>query len=217
MSITAALRRPAARRRAKSAKRAGNLAGVLQQRWQRGVVNAVGVGGVWIFAAWKVPMGLPGHRALGWLTLLLLVRLLAGPGRAASVGLFAAALVLVTGISPNGIWGVAQYAIAGALIETALLIRPSMTRNAVSMTVLGALVLLSVGWIAPLGRSMTGGIPMTEIWPSFVSLFGAGLSRLFVLDLAFGASAGLVSFGLARLALRARHPMRGLDMEHAPA
>lgn len=205
MSIRSALRRPAARSRT---RHTGNFAGMMQQRYQRGIVNAVGVGGVWIFAAWKVPMGLPGHRALGWLTMLLLVRLMAGPGRAAFVGCFAAALVLVTGISPNGIWGVAQYAIAGILIETALLIRPSITRNAVSMAVFGALVLLAVGWIAPLGRSMTGGIPMTEVWPSLVSMFGASLSRLFLLDLAFGASAGLMSYGLVRAFVRARQPAR---------
>ncbi len=138
--------------------------------------------------------------------MLLLVRLLAGPGRAAFVGVFSAALVLVTGISPNGLWGVAQYAIAGVLLDAALTIRPSIGSRAVYMALLGATVLLAVGWIAPLGRSMTGGIPMTEIWPSVVSVAGAGLSRLFVLDIVFGATAGLMSFGLARALTRAWRP-----------
>ncbi len=53
MSIRSALRRPASGRR-------DNLTSIVHERWQRGVVNAVGIGGVWIFAAWKVPMGLPG-------------------------------------------------------------------------------------------------------------------------------------------------------------
>ena len=114
--------------------------------------------------------------------------------------------MLVTGISPNGIWGVAQYAIAGVLIEGALMWRPMIARSAVSMATFGALVLLSVGWIAPLGRSMTGGIPMTEVWPSLVTVFGAGLSRLFVLDVVFGTCAGLMSFALARAFARAMDP-----------
>ena len=130
----------------------------------------------------------------------------ASPGRAAFVGVFSAAVVLVTGISPNGLWGVAQYAIAGVLLDAALTIRPSIGSRAVYMALLGATVLLAVGWIAPLGRSMTGGIPMTEIWPSVVSFAGAGLSRLFVLDIVFGATAGLMSFGLARALMPSRRP-----------
>jgi hypothetical protein len=170
---------------------------MLRAPWQRCVAGGIGVAGVIGFAAWKIPMGLPGHRALGWLTVLIVVRLLAGRGSAAIVGVLGAAAVLALGISPDGIYGVADYAIAGILIDATLTVRPGIARNGVKLAVLGAIVLLAVGWIAPVGQSLTGGVPMADVWPSLVSAFGAGLSRLIVLDLAFGAAAGLMGWSLA--------------------
>jgi hypothetical protein len=165
--------------------------------WQRYVVGGIGIGGVIGFAAWKIPMGLPGHRALGWLTVLIAVRLIAGPGWSALVGVLGAVAVLALGISPDGIYGVADYAIAGILIDATLAVRPKIARNAIKLAVLGAIVLLAVGWIAPLGQSLTGGVPLAYLWPSMVSAFGAGLSRLVVLDLTFGAVAGVLAWALA--------------------
>ena len=171
--------------------------------WQRCIAGGIGVAGVIGFAAWKVPMGLPGHRALGWLTVLILARLIAGPGMAAIVGLLGAAAVLALGISPDGVYGVADYAIAGILIDVTLAVRPGVARNGVKLAMLGAIVLLAVGWIAPVGQSLAGGIPMADVWPSLVSAFGAGLSRLVVLDLAFGAAAGVIAWSLATAVSRA--------------
>ncbi len=176
------------------------------------MAGGVATGGVWLFAAWKVPLGLPGHRALGWLTMLIAARLIAGPGWAAAVGIFSATLVLVTGESPNALWGVAQYAIAGVLVDSMLLLRPTIARHAVTLGLLGSAVLLAVGWIAPLGRSLTGGIPLAELWPSVVSVAGAGLSRIIVLDLAFGAVAGLLAWVLARAFARARAGVRAGEL-----
>lgn len=141
-------------------------------------------------------MDLPGHRALGWLTILVAVRLLNGRGWAALVGTLSAALVLALGISPDGVWGVAQYAAAGLLVDLVLRIRPSIASNAFKLAILGALVLLAVGWIAPLGKSIGGGVPLAYLWPSVVAIFGAGLNRLVVLDLVFGASAGVLGWSL---------------------
>jgi hypothetical protein len=177
---------------------------LVDRPWQRAAAGGCATAGVWLFAAWKVPLGLPGHRALGWLTMLIAVRLIAGPGYAAAVGIFSAGLVLVTGESPNAVWGVAQYAIAGVLLDGMLLVRPAIARHAVTLSLLGATVLLAVGWIAPLGRSLTGGIPLAELWPSVVSVMGAGLSRIVVLDLAFGAGAGLLAWALAAALARTR-------------
>jgi hypothetical protein len=167
------------------------------ERWQRVGVGVLGTVGVIGFAAWKVPLGLPGHRALGWLTMLLAARLIAGPGWGALVGIVGAVAVLGLGISPDGIYGVADYAIAGLLIDATLTARPAIARNALKLALLGAIVLLAVGWIAPLGRSLTGGIPIAELWPSLVSVAGGGLSRIVVLDLTFGAIAGVLAFALA--------------------
>jgi hypothetical protein len=174
---------------------------------QRLIVGSVGTAGVIGFAAWKVPLGLPGHRALGWLTMLVAARLIAGRGMGALVGVASAVLVLELGISPDGVYGVADYAIAGILIDATLTARPSMTRSPLVLVVLGAIVLLAVGWIAPLGRSLTGGIPMAELWPSVVSVAGAGLSRIVVLDLLFGAIAGGMGWSLAAALRRASHPV----------
>jgi hypothetical protein len=165
--------------------------------WQRLLAQTFGVGGVIGFAAWKVPLGLPGHRALGWLTVLILVRLIAGRGSSALVGLVGAVAVLALGISPDGVWGVADYAIAGVLVDATLTARPAVARSAVKLPVLGAIVLLAVGWIAPLGQSMSGGVPMAELWPSVVAIAGTGLSRLVVLDLCFGALAGAMAWAVA--------------------
>jgi hypothetical protein len=183
--------------------------------WQRLTVGAVATGGVIGFAAWKVPLGLPGHRALGWLTVLVAARLLAGPGWGALVGAVSAAAVLCLGISPDGVYGVADYAIAGLLIDATLTLRPAIGRNALALAVLGAVVLLAVGWIAPLGRSLTGGVPMAEIWPSLVSVAGGGLSRLVVLDLAFGAVAGLMGWGLASALRRSVSPRMAATLARA--
>ena len=199
MSARSALHRTSPRRRT---PRTGDR--LVHKPWERAAAGGFATGGVWLFAAWKVPLGLPGHRALGWLTMLIAVRLIAGPGWAAAVGLISAALVLVTGISPNGVWGVAQYGIAGVLLDSMLALRPTVARHAVTLGLLGAAVLLAVGWIAPLGRSLTGGIPLAELWPSVVSVAGAGLSRIVVLDLAFGAVAGLLAWALAAAFARSR-------------
>ncbi len=192
--------------RVSSARRPAPGGGLVRKPWQRLAAGGLATAGVWGFAAWKVPLGLPGHRALGWLTMLIAVRLIAGPGWAAGVGAVSAALVLVTGESPNAVWGVAQYAIAGVIVDSMLALRPTIARHAVTLSLLGAAVLLAVGWIAPLGRSLTGGIPLAELWPSVVSVAGTGLSRIVVLDLAFGAAAGLLAWCLAAAVVRVRDP-----------
>jgi hypothetical protein len=206
MSAAADSKRQSRRRRPRSQVTLGQT---VREPWQRLAVGAVSTAGVIGFAAWKVPLGLPGHRALGWLTMLIAARLIAGRGWGASVGIVSAVLVLALGISPDGIYGVADYAIAGVLIDATLTARPSIAHNALKLALLGAIVLLAVGWIAPLGRSLTGGIPMAELWPSLVSVAGAGLSRLVVLDLAFGAVAGAMGWGLACALRRAADPAAG--------
>lgn len=189
-----------------SRRRRGQTESLLSGRWQRCAAGGFGVAGVIAFASWKIPMGLPGHRALGWLTVLLLVRLIAGPRWSTIVGVVGAASVLALGISPDGIYGVADYAIAGILIDLTLAVRPGIAQSALKLALLGAIVLLAVGWIAPLGRSLTGGVPLAYLWPSLVSAFGAGLSRLVVLDLVFGAAAGVMAWTVATAAVRARVP-----------
>src|SRR2546422_1210051 len=144
------------------------------------------------------PLGLPGHRALGWLSLLLMMRLVGGTGWAPGVGLASALGTLAIGRSPNGsFWGVLQYVMAGIGIDAFLAVRPQLAKNPLSLAGLGALLLLLVGWITPISNSFVEGVPLNGIWVSITGVGGSGWIHLLTSDLAFGAGAGVIGFGLA--------------------
>src|SRR5215467_11737845 len=76
----------------------------------RKVAVLAGISTAAIMVQPHTPLGLPGHRALGWLSLLLMMRLVGGTGWATAVGLASAIGTLAIGRSPNGsVWGVLQY------------------------------------------------------------------------------------------------------------
>ena len=144
------------------------------------------------------PLGLPGHRALGWLSLLLVMRLEGGTGWATGVGLASALGTLAIGRSPNGsFWGVMQYVMAGIGIDAFLAVRPQLAKNPLYLAGLGALLLALVGWITPISNSFVGGVPLNGIWVSIGSVGASGWIRLLTSDLGFGAGAGVIGFGLA--------------------
>ena len=110
-----------------------------------------------------------------WLALLFIMRLVGGPGWATGVGLAAAVGTLAIGRSPDGsLWGVLQYVVAGFGVDAFLWVRPALAAGAARMAALGAAILLSVGWITPLGRSFFGGgadahtiwLSITDVQPS---------------------------------------------------
>ena len=76
--------------------------------------------------------------------------------------------------------GAQQHTETGPALAT--LLRPRVAGHALRLSAMGAIVLLAVGWIAPLGQSLTGGVPLAELWPSLVAVAGVGLSRLVALD-----------------------------------
>ena len=144
------------------------------------------------------PLGLPGHRALGWLSLLLVMRLVGGKGWATGVGLAAAVGTLAIGRSPNGsFWGVLQYAVAGIGIDAFLAARPQLARNPLHLAGLGALLLLLVGWITPISNSFVAGVSIRGVWVSLSSVGASGWVRLLGSDLGFGAGAGVIGYGVA--------------------
>jgi hypothetical protein len=144
------------------------------------------------------PLGLPGHRALGWLSLLLMMRLVGGTGWATAVGLASAVGTMAIGRSPNGsFWGVMQYVVAGLGIDAFLSVRPQLARNPLGLAALGALLLMLVGWITPISNSFVGGVPLNGIWVSIASVGASGWVRLLSFDLAFGAGAGVIGYGIA--------------------
>jgi hypothetical protein len=149
------------------------------------------------------PLGLPGHRALGWLSLLLVMRLEGGTGWASAVGLASAVGTAAIGRSPNGsFWGVLQYVMAGIGIDAFLAARPQLARNPLHLAGLGAFLLLLVGWITPISNSFVAGVSIRGIWVSLGSLGASGWMRLLGSDLGFGAGAGVIGYSVAWLVNR---------------
>jgi hypothetical protein len=144
------------------------------------------------------PLGLPGHRALGWLSLLLVMRLVGGTWWATGVGLASALGTLAIGRSPNGsFWGVMQYVVAGIGIDAFLAARPQLARNPLHLAGLGALLLLLVGWITPISNSFVAGVSVRGVWVSLSSMGASGWMRLLGSDLGFGAGAGVIGYSVA--------------------
>ena len=147
---------------------------------QKGALAVVAGGG--ILAQPNVPLHLPGHRALVWLALLLAVRLLNGAGWSSAIGVACTAGALLFGTAPHE---VAAYAVAGVLIDVALLSRPAIGEGPLQLIALGAGVSLAVGWIAPFSQH--------HLDATMLGYFAA-----------FGAAAGLLSWTFVALGLRRR-------------
>jgi hypothetical protein len=144
------------------------------------------------------PLGLPGHRALGWLSLLLMMRLVGGTGWASAVGLASALGTMAIGRSPNGsFWGVTQYVVAGIGVDAFLSARPQLAKNPLGLAGVGALLLVLVGWITPISNSFVAGVGLHGIWVSLSSVEASGWIRLLSFDLAFGAGAGVIGYSVA--------------------
>jgi hypothetical protein len=182
-------------------------------------------------------LGLPGHRALTWLALLFIMRMVGGPGWATAVGLASAVGTLAIGRSPDGtFWGVLQYVVAGFGVDAFLWARPALAARAArpparplsdgsipgrasEMAGLGAAILLAVGWITPLGKSFFGaGADPRTVWLSITDVAPSAWIRLVGFDALFGAGAGLIAYGLVHgVGAVAAHRRRRRDGGLAPA
>jgi len=164
----------------------------------RNVAVLAGISTAAIMVQPHTPLGLPGHRALGWLSLLLVMRLEGGTGWATGVGLASALGTLAIGRSPNGsFWGVMQYVVAGIGVDAFLAARPQLAKNPLHLAGLGALLLLLVGWITPISNSFVAGVSIRGVWVSLSSVGASGWVRLLGSDLGFGAGAGVIGYGVA--------------------
>lgn len=145
-----------------------------------------------------VPLGLPGHRALGWLSLLLIMRLVGGTGWASFIGLASAAGTMAIHRSPNGtFWGVAQYVLAGIGIDAFFSAMPRAARNPFLAAGICGVLLVLVGWITPVSNSFVAGVPLNGIWVSLASVGAGGWEKLISYDLVFGIGAGGIGFAVA--------------------
>ena len=199
---------PAAVARARNALRqAAAASGSSGRAWRLGpnlrqglrtVVFLAGVSTAAIMVEPHNPIQLPGHRALGWLGLLFMMRLVGGTGWATAVGLASAIGTVAIGRSPNGsFWGVLQYVVAGLGVDAFLAARPRIATSPLRLAILGAGLLMLVGWITPISNSFVGGATPRDIWVSLTSIHAAGWLRLLGFDAAFGAGAGAIGYGLA--------------------
>jgi hypothetical protein len=169
----------------------------LRQGW-RSTALLAGVATAAIMAEPHNPIQLPGHRALGWLALLFMMRLAGGPGWATLVGITSAVGTMAIGRSPNGsFWGVLQYVVAGIGVEAFLGMRRQRWPSPVLLAGAGAGILALVGWITPISNSFLGGASARDVWLSLSEIPAASWGRLLAFDVAFGAGAGLIGLALA--------------------
>lgn len=132
----------------------------------------------------RSPIGVPGHRGLVWLTLLVAVLLLTGsPPAIAAVGLTSAGLMAALGLGPQAVLPPAAAAVILAAVASAQWVhhRPWV------IAVLAAPVHL-VALVVPLHRTLTAGASMHP-----------GMGSVITLYLLFGLAAGLAGWLLARL------------------
>ena len=109
--------------------------------------------------------------------------------------------------------------LAGFGVDAFLWVKPTLAAGAARMAALGAAILLSVGWITPLGKSfLGGGADARTVWLSITELAPSAWIRLVAFDTAFGAGAGLIAYGLVHgVAAAAAHRRRGNGKVLAPA
>ena len=130
------------------------------------------------------PIGIPGHRGLVWLTLLVAVLLFtSSPPATAAVGLTSAGLMAALGLGPQAAIPPAAAAVILATIASAGWVR----HRPWLIAVLAAPVHL-VALVMPLHRMLTAGAPMHS-----------GMNSVIMLYLVFGLGAGLAGWMLARL------------------
>ena len=130
------------------------------------------------------PIGIPGHRGLVWLTLLVAVLLFtSSPPATAAVGLTSAGLLAALGFGPQAAIPPAAAAVLLATIASAEWVR----HRPWVIAVLAAPVHL-VALAMPLHRMLTAGAAMHPAMSSVITLY-----------LVFGLAAGLAGWMLAKL------------------
>lgn len=144
----------------------------------------------------RIPLQLPGHRGLLWLTALVAAALTTRrPGPTTAAAVLAAGVVAVTGTGNAGPLGVVPYVLA-ALALDALLAVGVFRRFPLLLPLLAAPIHL-VALVVPVLRSARVGVGPAGSLP--------GLAPAALSHLVFGLAAGLLGAGIAYLARRSMH------------
>ena len=159
------------------------------------VLVAAAAAAVVVAADVRIPLHLPGHRGLLWLTALVAAALIARrPGPATAAGVLAGGTVAVVGIGNGGALGAVPYVLAALLLDGALA-AGVIRRRPVLLVVLAAPIHL-VALVVPIARSARVGVGLSGSLP--------GLAPVALSHLAFGLAAGVIGGGVAYAVRAAR-------------
>ncbi|MEB3070780.1 hypothetical protein [[Mycobacterium] vasticus] len=158
--------------------------------WAREVVFPVAAAAVIVLAAdVRMPLGLPGHRGLVWLTMLVAVALTARrPQTVLAVGAASTAATLLLQSGP-GPWASTRYLGAAALL--CLLTSRAWVRR--WLVAVAAAPIHLVALVIPIATTLIGGHQLAMV----------GMSEKVVFHLGFGLIAGLLGWAMAAVIDRA--------------
>jgi hypothetical protein len=149
------------------------------------LLPVIAVAAIVSYADIRIPMGLPGHRGLIWLTLLVAVALVTRRRQTViAVGAAATAATWVLGAEP---WVSARY-LAAAVVLCALT-AVSVVRRRPWLVVLAAAPIHLMALAAPIAALIGGGY--------LSALFSIAIGEKLLWHLVFGLAAGLLGWGAA--------------------
>lgn len=152
------------------------------------VFPAVAVAVTVLSADIRTPLGLPGHRGLIWLTLLVAVALTARrPETVIGVGATSTVATLLLHVGP-GPWASGRY-LAAAVLLYAVVATPALRRRQ-WLVVLAAAPIHLVALAGSIAALLGGG--------HYFALASVGLTQRVLFHLAFGLAAGLLAWAIAR-------------------
>lgn len=144
----------------------------------------------------RIPLQMPGHRGLLWLTALVAAALTTRrPGPTTAAAVLAAAVVAVTGMGNAGPLGAVPYVLAALALDALLVV--GVFRRFPPLVALLAAPIHLVALLAPVLRSARVGVGPAASLP--------GLGPVAVSHLLFGLAAGLLGAAIAYVARRSTH------------
>lgn len=138
--------------------------------------------------AWRLPLGLPGHRGVLWMAALVVVALVAPRGATVGTGVTAAGVGGALGLIANGPLGFVPYVAAALLLEL-VMVAPVLRRHSWLVVPLASVIHL-VGVIVPVTKGWAVGVTAAAL--------AHGLSGVAAFHLIFGLIGGGLGWLVAR-------------------
>ena len=154
------------------------------------VIVLIGAALVVAAMAWRLPIGVPGHRGLIWMTALAVVALNARPGAATLSGALGATTGLALGLLANGPLGFISYVLAGMALDLVAARGGLRLRRWLIIPAAGLVHLLAL--VVPVSKALAVGVA--------ASALVHGMWTVALLHLCFGLAAGAIAYGATMLA-----------------